>query len=195
MSLKYSTTTADYLEWNEMINLVRRLYDDKIFTYSLLIALGSFWGLRISDLRALKWVDIILKDEIVVTEQKTGKKRQISISPQLKRHISDCFKAINPPSEASPCFMSQMGTVLTIQRINSVLKDIKKKYNLQIGNISSHTMRKTFGRQVVSMAGENSEMALIKLSEIFGHSSIAITRRYLGLRQTEIAEVYNALSF
>lgn len=195
MSLKYSTTTADFLEWSQMTSLVRRLFDDKNYTYSLLIALGSFWGLRISDLRALRWCDILNKDEISVIEQKTGKRRNIAISPQLQRHISDCFKALSPLSETSPCFLSQMGTVLTIQRINGVFKELKNKYKLPISNFSTHSMRKSFGRQVVAMAGENSEMALIKLSEIFGHSSTAITRRYLGLRQQEISEVYNSLSF
>ena len=28
MSLKHSNTTADYIEWNTMLNLVRRLYKD-----------------------------------------------------------------------------------------------------------------------------------------------------------------------
>lgn len=195
MSLKYSTTTADFLEWNQMIHLVRRLYADSNYTYSLLIALGSFWGLRISDLRCLRWSDILDKEEITVIEKKTGKRRVITISAQLQRHITDCFKSLSPSSQECPCFVSQMGTVLTTQRINSVLKELKKRYRLQINNISSHSMRKTFGRQIVVMAGDNSEMALIKLSEIFGHSSTAITRRYLGLRQQEISEVYNALTF
>ena len=195
MSLKYSNTTADYLPWNEMVLLVRRLFEDGNFTYSLLISLGSFWGLRISDLRDLKWEDILYKKDISITEQKTGKKRNITISPQLQRHIKACFDGIQPFSTESYCFISQMGTVLTIQRINSVFKELKKKYNLPISNFSTHSMRKTFGRQIISIAGEHSEMALIKLGEIFGHSSTQITRRYLGLRQQEIAEVYESLSF
>ena len=35
----------------------------------------------------------------------------------------------------------------------------------------------------------------IKLMELFNHSSIAITKRYLGLRQEEILETYDVLSF
>ena len=38
-------------------------------------------------------------------------------------------------------------------------------------------------------------MALIKLSELFNHSSPSVTRRYLGLRQEELGEVYEALTF
>ena len=62
MSLKYSYTTADYLAWNEMTGLIRRLYADGNYTISLLLACGSFWGLRISDLRNLTWEEILDKD-------------------------------------------------------------------------------------------------------------------------------------
>ena len=41
----------------------------------------------------------------------------------------------------------------------------------------------------------NSELALVKLIELFNHSSIAITKRYLGLRQEEILETYDCLTF
>ena len=48
------------------------------------------------------------------------------------------------------------------------------------------SLRKTFGRQVYNMNNENSELALVKLMKLFNHSSVAITKRYLGLRQEEI---------
>ena len=53
----------------------------------------------------------------------------------------------------------------------------------------------TFGRQVYNMNRENSELALVKLMELLNHSSIAITKRYLGLRQEEILETYDYLTF
>ena len=36
---------------------------------------------------------------------------------------------------------------------------------------------------------------LVKLMELFNHSSVSITKRYLGLRQEEILETYDCLSF
>ena len=75
------------------------------------------------------------------------------------------------------------------------MKDIRKKYRLKIKNFSCHSLRKTFGRQVYNMNSENSELALIKLMELFNHSNVAITKRYLGLRQEEILETYDVLSF
>jgi site-specific recombinase XerD len=93
------------------------------------------------------------------------------------------------------CFISSKKMVFSTQRINVLLKEMKERYHLKIDNFSTHTLRKTFGRKVVEMAGENAEVALIKLMELFNHSSLAITKRYLGLRQEELLETYDLLDF
>jgi integrase len=63
---------------------------------------------------------------------------------------------------------------------------MKAKYNLKIKNFSSHSMRKCFGREIINRSGENAEMALTKLSQLFNHSNPAITRRYLGIAKEEL---------
>ena len=195
MSLKYSTTTADYLVWSDAMNLIRKLAKDENYKMSLLIALGCFTGLRISDILALRWEQILSTEEFSIIEKKTGKKRVLRLNSQLQQHIQECYEHIKPISVKSPILVSQKGTVFTIQRINVILKEIKKKYRLKIKNFSCHSLRKTFGRQVYNMNSENSELALVKLMELFNHSSLAITKRYLGLRQEEILETYDVLSF
>jgi len=158
MSLKYSSTTADYLVWSDAMNLIRKLAKDGNYKISLLIALGCFTGLRISDILALRWKQILNTSEFTVIEKKTNKVR-------------------------------------TIRIINVILKEVKKKYKLRLGNFSCHSLRKTFGRQVYNMNSDNSELALVKLMELFNHSSVTITKRYLGLRQEELLNTYDCLSF
>ena len=183
MSLKYSSTTADYLQWSEAMNLVRKLARDSNYKMSLLIALGCFTGLRISDILALRWNQILDAEEFTIIEIKTGKQRTIRINMQLQQHVRDCYEHINPVGINAPVLISQKGTVYTVQRINVMLKEIKKKYKLHIGNFSCH------------MNNDNSELALVKLMELFNHSSVSITKRYLGLRQEELLNTYDCLSF
>ena len=195
MSLKYSNTTADYLVWSDAMNLIRKLAKDENYKMSLLVALGCFTGLRISDILALRWNQILGVDEFTIIEKKTGKQRTLRLNPQLQKHIQECYEHIKPIGVKAPILVSQKGTTFTIQAINRKLKDIKKQYKVKIKNFSCHSLRKTFGRQVYNMNDSNSELALVKLMELFNHSSIAITKRYLGLRQEEILQTYDCLSF
>lgn len=72
----------------------------------------------------------------------------------------------------------------------------EKKYGLKcVKNLSTHSLRKTFGRHIYECTNGNGEMALVMLSELFNHSNISITKRYLGLRKKEILRCYDLLDF
>lgn len=195
MSLKNSYVTSDYIEWDTMLSLVRRLYRDKEYRLSLLVGCGSFFGLRISDLLTLTWGMLLDGHSFIVVEKKTGKRREIKVNANFQKHIVDCYKALNILDKNEKCFISRKKVVYSTQRINVLFKSIKTQYGLKIEHFSTHSMRKTFGRKVVEAAGESSEFALIKLSELFNHADVMTTRRYLGLRSQELLETYDMLSF
>ncbi len=150
--------------------------------------------IEISDILSLRWKQILDTSEFTVTEKKTGSRGLSGSTPQLQQHIRECYQHIQPLGINAPILVSQKGTIFTVQRINIILKEVKKKYRVKIGNFSCHSLRKTFGRQVYNMNSENSELALVKLMELFNHSSVAITKRYLGLRQEELLNTYDCLS-
>lgn len=195
MSVLNSHTTADYLEWNTMLNLIRRLYRDGDYRMSLFIGAGCFFGIRVSDLRKLTWAMLLNDDKFVITEQKTGKRRVVKINKDFQKHIQQCYNALEITNMDEACFLSRKNMVMTTQRINVRLKEIKKRYNIKIDNFSCHSLRKAFGRKVFESSGENAQMALVKLSELFNHSSVQITKIYLGLREKELLETYDLLDF
>ena len=195
MSLKNSYVTSDYIEWDTMLSLVRKLYRDKEYRLSLLIGCGSFFGLRISDLLTLTWSMLLDDEKFVIVEKKTGKRREIKINSNFQKHIADCCMSLGVSDKNEKCFISRKKTVYSTQRINVLFKSIKSKYGLKVEHFSTHSMRKTFGRKVFEAAGENSEFALVKLSELFNHADVMTTRRYLGLRTQELLETYDMLSF
>lgn len=195
MSKKFSITTADFLSWDQIVNLIRKLYDDQNYTMALFVSLGSFWGLRASDILNLKWNDIVYTDNLILVERKTKKRREIRITPQLRKHIIACYEALKPASLEQSVFISQKKTIYSIQRINVLLKKIKLDYNLKIKNISTHTFRKSFGREIFNLSGSNAELSLVKLAQIFNHSNTSITRRYLGIAKEEMLQTYEVLKF
>ncbi len=79
--------------------------------------------------------------------------------------------------------------------VNVKLKELVKKYRIKLdGNVSTHTFRKTLGRRVMEVNNYSNE-SLVLLMELFGHSSMSITKRYLGIREQEIHNVYDSLTF
>ena len=195
MSLKNSYTTSDYLHWDSATTLVRKLYRDRNYRISLLIGCGIFFGLRISDLLRLDWNMLLNKEaKFVMIEKKTGKRREVKINREFQKHIRDCYEALHIEDMDEPCFLSTKGKPYSIQWINLVFKELKDLYNLKIDHFSTHSLRKTFGRKVFE-SSDNAELALVKLMELFNHSSVSITKRYLGLKQEEILQTYDCLSF
>jgi site-specific recombinase XerD len=84
--------------------------------------------------------------------------------------------------------MSQKNSVFTTQSLNRILKKIFNKLS-EYENISTHSLRKSFGRRVYDMNSQ-SEHSLGRLSEIFGHKNIHYTRVYLDLKQKDPNEIY-----
>ena len=131
----------------------------------------------------------------IVSQKKTGTRREIRINKSFQDFIRECYVALKVRDISQPCFLNRFGSIITNQMVNRPFKLIKVRYQIKTRNFSTHSLRKTFGRRVVDLAGSNAEMALIKLSEIFNHVSPLVTRRYLGLRQEELGEVYESLMF
>ncbi len=125
-------------------------------------------------------------------EKKTKKSRNITINSQLKqiaRRIYNVQKNINADDLI---FLNRFGTdTISIQYINQHLKRIAVEYKItkDPNSIKSHSLRKSFGRRVFEV-NDNSELALILLSDILNHTSAKTTKAYLGIRDKEIADVY-----
>ena len=184
MSANGTVTTADYLNFDKTLNLaMKMLKNDSQYKIGFLIVLGINSGLRISDLLGLTYTDLN-GEYIELKEKKTNKHRQIKINDYIKQAI----KLLKNRSgiETGHIFTSNQNTIISIQYVNRKLKEVLKEKGK---NISSHTLRKTFGRRVWQNNNE-SDKALIFLSDIFNHTNAAITRRYLGIRQEEISEIY-----
>ena len=67
----YHHTASDYLRWDTMLNLVRKLYRDGNYIMSLYIGCGAFFGLRVSDTKRLTWRMLLNDSTSTSGEQKT----------------------------------------------------------------------------------------------------------------------------
>ena len=195
MSNKGSNTTTGYLEWDNFISLITRLENKGEYKFSLLISIGVFTGLRISDLLGLKYSDILNNTILNIQEKKTKKTRKIKLNEDLKIIVQRIYSKQNIKNPDQLMFLNRFMTKpIDKSYVNVKLKELFCFYRIKIdGNVSSHLFRKTLGRRVMEVNNYSNE-SLILLMELFGHSSISITKRYLGIREQEIHNVYDSLT-
>ncbi len=192
MALKGQSTKASYLEWDSMLVLLQKLERDGLYKFELLFAVGCYTGLRIADLLKLRWKDVLNQETLVLVEGKTKKIRKIRLNPSLVEIIIRLHDKMKISDNSELLFINKTRTkAINIQYVNRKLKEIAKTYNLQIplNSTSSHIFRKTLGRHVWAV-NNYSEKSLLLLGELFNHSSIKITKVYLGIKQEEVADVY-----
>ena len=83
MSLQGQRTTTGAIEWDDFRSLIAKLERDRNYKYCLLISIGAFTGLRISDLLGLRYCDFTEGSILTITEKKTNKLRRIKLNEDL----------------------------------------------------------------------------------------------------------------
>lgn len=172
---------------------------------NMLFIVGINFGLRVSDLRTLRFAQLIdddlrFKTTFPILEKKTAETRKV----QRNRYITindavvDAVKLYLEHTEnvslSDYMFRSESnngaGKNQPIHRnsVEEILKSAKKALGLDY-RIATHTLRKTFGYHQMLMSN-NDPRKLLLLQKIFGHSSVAQTLAYIGITGEEIEQAY-----
>ena len=159
----------------------------------VLIILGLYTALRISDLLRLTWNDVYDFDRsrvctsITITEKKTQKSKTIALNSM----IINAIKMFAPIAARNGHYLIEnIKTGKAISRIQAyrLIRFAAEAVDIQ-NRVSCHSLRKTFGY----FAWKSGVPSAI-IMEIYNHSSLAMTKRYLGVTQEDKDEVYLNLS-
>ena len=193
MAQKNQLTKSDYLPYEELKKLLDKLHKDKKYIWELYVRISFCTALRASDVLSLTWSDIINRTSLTKREQKTGKTRKISFNLNTQDRFDELYMLMKRPNPAELIFFNRhTGKPFTLQYINRIMKVWKEKYDIKVGNFSTHTFRKTFGRYVYDNS-QNKPEALVLLNSILRHSTIDVTKVYIGLRDDEIQSVFSSI--
>lgn len=143
----------------------------------LLYTLGISTGLRIGDLVKFRVEDVQGKTSVRIQEGKTKKPRTV----YLDTVMADIANYLEGKPQEGYLFASAKGGHITTTQAYRVLQ--KAADSLGWEWIGTHTLRKTYGYQYYKTYNN-----LVNLCEIFNHSSQAVTRRYIGIREEELGE-------
>ena len=135
-------------------------------------------GIRIGDVLQLTLSDIVRdgnRYRLDITEEKTGKRRTFTVTPELYAYLRDYADAhsIGKHDRLFPL------TVRAIQKHLKIVCDF-----LEYENVSTHSFRKFFATSIYEANGH--DIALVQ--RLLQHSSAAVTQRYIGIEQERIED-------
>ncbi len=176
--------TSDYLTTDELKRLNRYFQKEQNFQMALLIEFGFRTLLRYSDISRFTWENVLNKEELVLNEKKTGKKRSIKVGSVLKGLLLEYYKLLEKPNLDCTIFNYSLRHTNRLLQLGSRFVGIRKK------RVSTHSLRKS-GARFLYEENHRSEDVFLKISMILNHSSTQVSRRYLGITREELSDVFN----
>lgn len=169
----------------EQIDRVKQILKAQSTRNYLLFVFGINSALRISDILALRKKDVVT-GEVVITEEKTGKRKQFPLNSAIMEVLKDYLPTLN---DDEFLFKSRQANregdkVISRQQAYTILTKAFKDAGIQ-ENCGTHTLRKTFGYWNYKQFKD-----IAMLQRILNHSSASVTLRYIGIAQDEINAMY-----
>ena len=194
---------------DDIMRISRYLIANERYRDNMLFIVGINFGLRVSDLRMLRFGNLIndnctFRSTFPVFERKTRntrkhkKNRYITINTAVVEAVT-LYLEHTPGIKLSDYMFrseaSNSGDVnepLSRKSVDRILKCIADELDLNM-RVSTHTLRKTWAYHQMVMSN-NDPRKLLLLSKMMGHSSISITLDYIGITNDEIEEAYRNLN-
>lgn len=194
---------------NDIFAISDYLIENYRYRDNMLFIVGINFGLRASDLRELRFSNLIndnmtFKDTFPVFEKKTRntrkrkKNRYITINDAVVEAVTLYLKNTPKVSLSDYMFRSESNNggdnnvPITIKSIDRILKGIASDLGLSV-KMSTHTLRKTFCYWMM-VYGQNDPRRLLLLQKMLNHATPAQTLDYIGLTGEEISDAYNNLN-
>ena len=177
------------------LDMLKKYYIEKEYNprnYAL-ISLGFNTALRISDILSLKWGNIYNEknnkfySHLTVCEKKTGKTNRIILNPSVISAMTIYINSLSDENIKGEKYIfagRNENKHLCRSQAFRIIKHACQNLGLS-EHISCHSLRKTFGYQAWA-SGTDATILMI----IYNHSSFEITKRYLGIEQSDKDKVF-----
>lgn len=178
---------SDYLDYDVAMEVGKKLIETgENVNFGLLVICGVNMGLRIGDLLKITF-EQLKKGKFVVKEQKTKKKRKVVVNSTVLEAVGKIPHTLQQELGGS-CFTSNKGTVYSPQHVNRLLKKHFRSDDLKI---SSHSLRKSYGRRYYNKYRDEDGLTDLQLQ--FNHSTPEVTLNYIGKTQERLDGMYERL--
>lgn len=164
--------------------LKNKLWKDKNYDWYFVVRFLGATGARVSELIQFKYENVTRGYIDLYT--KAGKIRRIFIPSSLQKKAIAYYTSVNRTS--GYLFLNAQGQQITTRGLSHQLKQLAKKYKMNLSVIYPHSFRHRFAKNFLE---KNKDIAL--LADLMGHESIETTRIYLRKTSEEQKEVVDKI--
>lgn len=161
-----------------------KLWKEKNYEWYFVVRFLGATGARVSELIQFKYEH--LSRGYIDLYTKAGKIRRIFIPKKLRVKALTYYDSID--RKDGYLFLNKDKKQITTRGIAHQLKELAKKYNMNLNVIYPHSFRHRFAKNFLS---KNKDIAL--LADLMGHESIETTRIYLRKTSEEQQEIVDTL--
>jgi integrase len=171
VSLKTTLDGKMYRQHSKGIN-------QTFYRLRLLVLIALTTGMRIAEIFALKWGDVLYREELIAVRAKLkgGKVRYVPMPAELATEIKR-FPAVMGEDRIFP---PKRGATGERQRVEGSFETVLDLAGIR--NFRFHDLRHTMASWYMMNGGD-----LYELAKILGHSNIKMTERYAKLAKGHIA--------
>lgn len=175
---------------NDQLKLLFSLCDQKTFVglrdYTIMLVMLDT-AVRINELIIIELQDV-KENEIVIRETKTYFERIVPMSKKLKEQLEIYIK-IRGKADTNKLFINQDGKELKKRSVQTRIECYGKESRITDVRVSAHTFRHTTAKMFIQNGGNT-----FHLQQLLGHTSLEITKKYLNLWSTDVAEAHKKYS-
>ena len=146
-------------------------------------------GLRLSELRMLRWRDLDLEQGLVTVLGKGSRQRTVPVGSHACRALAEWRAGgaggANALEPGAPVFPGRGGAPISARAIQLRLRTLGQRQGL-FKHVHPHMLRHSFASHVLESSGD-----LRGVQELLGHADIATTQIYTHLDFQHLAKVYD----
>ena len=144
-------------------------------------------GLRLSELRTLRWRDLDLEQGLVTVLGKGSRQRTVPVGSHACRALAGWRAAgvAGATGPEAPVFPGRGGGPISARAIQLRLRTLGQRQGL-FKHVHPHMLRHSFASHVLESSGD-----LRGVQELLGHADIATTQIYTHLDFQHLAKVYD----
>jgi len=182
--IKVYTPERTFISEFEFVRIIKHV---KSSTVKTVLQTIFYTGLRVSETKSLKLVDVNFEhDFILVKNGKGNKERIIPLNEKLKKILTEYLKDDRVDIGTDNFFSCKSGTI-SIVRIEEVLRVALKETGIE-KSVTPHVLRHAFASNLLERG-----IDLVRVQKLLGHEMLETTSIYLHSNMEELEKAVNLI--